>query len=134
MNRKIDKIIKFYKDAGAKFAGKGFRITQTQPNIMKISGWLPVSFNMYMTFFEQIGDPECYCIAKYVADTLNDKPKYTNKMFIKDFYDILELREKRFVSKQLQYINAINSLIDFIRDSFTIYYDIIKEERQNYEY
>ena len=52
------------------------------PNIMRVSGWLPVSYSVYMEFERNIGE-ECYNMAKMVADDLNDNPKITNKKFIK---------------------------------------------------
>jgi hypothetical protein len=94
---------------------------------MNVSGWLPVSYSVYMTFERRVGE-ECYNIAKYVADSLNDNPKITNKQFIKSFAKHLMLDDKRLIENESEYMYHINFLIDFIRDSFMIYQQIMKEE------
>ena len=95
-------------------------------NIMRVSGWLPVSYSIYKTFERQIGD-NCYDMAKFVADKLNDEPKYTNNKFLKVFSKNLLIDDKKCINGEIQYIAFINLLIDFIRDSFIIYYDTQKE-------
>lgn len=101
----------------------------TKHHIMKISGWLPVSYSVYMAFERRIGK-ECYDMAKYVADSLNDNSKITNKHFIKAFAKHLMLDDAKMIKEELEYISYINFLIDFIRDSFIIYNDTIHEERE----
>ena len=94
---------------------------------MNVSGWLPVSYSVYMAFERRIGK-ECYGMAKYVADSLNDDPKVTNEQFIKSFGKHLMLDDKRLIENESEYISDINFLIDFIRDSFMIYQQNMKEE------
>ncbi len=80
-----------------------------------------------MAFERNIGK-ECYDMAKYVADALNDNPKLTNKHFMKSFAKHLMLDDKKIIKDELQYTAYINFLIDFIRDSLIIYQDIIRQE------
>jgi hypothetical protein len=98
------------------------------PNIMRVSGWLPVSYSVYKAFERNIGE-ECYSMAKMVADYLNDNPKLTNKNFIKLFAVHLLVDDAKLL-KDLQYMAYVNFLIDFIRDSLIIYQDTIKEEQK----
>ena len=94
---------------------------------MNISGWLPVSYSVYMVFERHIGK-ECYGMAKYVADSLNDDPKVTNKKFIKSFGKHLMLDDKRLIENESEYMYYVNFLIDFIRDSFMIEKQIQKDK------
>jgi hypothetical protein len=98
------------------------------PNIMRVSGWLPVSYSVYKAFERNIGE-ECYDMAKIVADDLDNNPKITNQKFIKLFALHLMIDESKLI-KDLQYIAYVNFLIDFIRDSFIIYQETIKEEQE----
>jgi hypothetical protein len=96
---------------------------------MRISGWLPVSYSVYMAFESRIGK-ECYDIAKYVADALNDNSKITNARFFKSFAKHLMLDDSKLARVDGEdYILDINLLINFIRDSFIIYNDTIETER-----
>ncbi len=97
-------------------------------HIMRVSGWLPVSYSVYKAFERNIGE-ECYSMAKMVADDLNDNPKITNKKFINLFAKHLLIDDSKII-EDLQYIAYVNFLIDFIRDSFIIYQDTIHEERK----
>jgi hypothetical protein len=97
-------------------------------HIMRVSGWLPVSLSVYMAFEKKIEN--CYDFALYVADALNDKPKMTNKQFMKSFAKHLMLDDKQLIDNEDEYISNLNSLIDFIRDSLIIYQDTIKEEQK----
>lgn len=94
-------------------------------NIMRISGWLPVSYSVYMSFERNIGK-ECYGIAKYVADALNDNPDLTNYKLLKSISKNLLLDDSKLINNEVQYMAYINFLIDFIRDSFII--DKLKDE------
>jgi hypothetical protein len=91
------------------------------PNIMRVSGWLPVSYSVYKAFERNIGE-DCYDMAKIVADRLNDDPKITNKKFIK-LFAMYHLIDDAKLLKDLQHMAYVNFLIDFTRDSLIIYRD-----------
>jgi hypothetical protein len=91
-------------------------------NIMRVSGWLPVSYSVYKAFERNIG-VDCYDMAKIVADRLNDDPKITNKKFIKLFAKYILIDDSKLLLTDMQYIAYVNFLIDFIRDSLIIYRD-----------
>jgi hypothetical protein len=99
-------------------------------HIMRVSGWLPVSYSVFMRFERNIGE-ECYNMAKMVADDLNDNPKITNKKFIKLFAKHAMLDDKKLIIDEILYLSNIESLIDFIRDSLIIYQDTIRQERED---
>jgi hypothetical protein len=99
-------------------------------HIMRVSGWLPVSYSVYKAFERNIGK-ECYDMAKMVADDLNDNPKITNKKFIKLFAKHAMLDDKKLIIDEILYLSNIESLIDFIRDSLIIYQDTIRQERED---
>jgi hypothetical protein len=99
------------------------------PNIMRVSGWLPVSYSVYKAFEKKI-EKDCYVFALYVADALNDKPKMTNEQFLKSFAKHLMLDDKKLIEDEDEYISNLNSLIDFIRDSLIIYQDTISQEQK----
>lgn len=107
----------------------------TKHHIMRISGWLPVSYSIYMTYERNIGD-SCYSIAKFVADKLNNEPKATNNKLLKTIQKNILLDDVKLINEEQEYFYFINSLIDFIRDSFVIYKDttieVKKDERMNF--
>jgi len=96
-------------------------------HIMRVSGWLPVSYSVYQEFEKKLGET-CYDFALYVADSLKDK-KMTNEQFLKSFAKHLMLDDKRLIDNEDEYISILNSLIDFIRDSFIIYKETIAERK-----
>ncbi len=98
-------------------------------HIMRVSGWLPVSYSVYKAFERKIGE-ECYGMAKMIADDLNDNPKITNKKFIKLFAKHLLIDDATLIT-DMQYMAYVNFLIDFIRDSLIIYQDTIRQERED---
>lgn len=102
-------------------------------NIMRVSGWLPVSHSVYMAFETKIGE-NCYDMAKVTADRLNDNPKLTNKQLMKRFVDNLWLDDIKLIKNELQYESDINALIDFIRDSFIIYKETQDETSKMIQY
>lgn len=110
-------------------------VPKDKHNIMQVSGWLPVSYSVYVEFERNIGD-SCYAIAKFTADKLNDEPKATNKKLLKTIQKHILLDDVKCINGEIEYFSKINLLIDFIRDSFIIYKDtsnnIKKEERINF--
>jgi hypothetical protein len=100
-------------------------------NIMRISGWLPVSYSVYMMFENQANEEwltnenTFYRVMKFLADYLNDHPKATNRQLIASINIILtDCGELTFRDSQ------VKIWIDFIRDSIIVYSDIIKQERE----
>jgi len=97
------------------------------PNIMRVSGWLPVSYSVYQEFEKKLGE-NCYGMAKVATDRLDDNPKSNNKKILKQFANNFFLDDRHIIIEEEAYLFVINSLIDFIRDSLIIYRDTIKEE------
>ena len=97
---------------------------------MRVSGWLPVSYSVYMEFEKKIGK-DCYNIAKMVADTLNDTPKIKNMDLLLDAARGMFLDDRLIINQDKQYIDDIEKMIDFIRDSLIIYQDTIRQEQQD---
>lgn len=115
---------------------KGRFVLKKNHNIMRVSGWLPVSYSVYMrmendALYYFVNPPrECdnafYSCMKIVADTINDDSDISNKRLINKLNKFLASQ----YSSKIHDEDKINLCIDFIRDSLIIYQDTIKQDQE----